>query len=238
MTKIYADAIEPASGTTLTVGSSGNNAVVTGNDIRANVLQDLGGNALFTSNGSGVLSGINSSFGSSLALLDTLNPTATASVQTTGISAATYVEYYIVMTNIIPATNSTHFQFQVTTDGTNFDEPITSGMVRAYRTSSYTGDFGFDGTVCQSNGTAFQSVFEGMANTATGNMNGTLRIWNPGGSRWKSYNAETSSVASSGAIKITQSGGTIATTDTLTGIKFQFSSGNITSGIIQIYGVK
>lgn len=238
MTKIYADSIEPASGTTLTVGSSGNNAVVTGNDIRANVLQDLGGNALFTSNGSGVLSGINSSFGSSLALLTTLTPSATASVELTGISAATYVEYFIVMTNMIPATNATHLQFQVTTDGTNFDEPITNGMVRAYRSSSYAGDFGFDGTVCQSNGTAFQSMFEGTANTSTGNMNGTLRIWNPGGSRWKSFQVESTVVASSGSIKWTGTGGTIATTDTLTGIKFQFSSGNITSGIIQIYGVK
>ena len=81
-------------------------------------------------------------------------------------------------------------------------------------------------------------MFEGTANTSTGNMNGTLRIWNPGGSRWKSFQVESTVVASSGSIKWTGTGGTIATTDTLTGIKFQFSSGNITSGIIQIYGVK
>jgi len=238
MTKIYTDAIEPASGTTLTVGSSGNNAVVTGNDIRANVLQDLGGNALFTSNGSGVLSGVNSSFGSSLALLDTLAPSASASVQTTGISAATYVEYYIVLLNLIPATTSTHFQFQVTTDGANFDEPITNGMIRAERSATQTGSFSFDGTVCQSNGTAMQSLFESQKNDAASNLNGHIRIWNPGGSRWKSFESLTSFGTNADYVKWCASGGTIAATDTITGIKFQYSSGNITSGTIQIYGVK
>ena len=48
---LYVDTIEPQSGTALTVGESGQNTVLPGNDLRANVLQDAGGNAIFTSDG-------------------------------------------------------------------------------------------------------------------------------------------------------------------------------------------
>ena len=57
--------IEPEGATTtLTVGESGQNTVIAGAGIKANVAKDAGANAIFTSNGSGVLSGVNSAFGS------------------------------------------------------------------------------------------------------------------------------------------------------------------------------
>ena len=43
MGQLYVDTIEPQSGTALTVGESGQNTVLAGNDLRANVLQDAGG---------------------------------------------------------------------------------------------------------------------------------------------------------------------------------------------------
>jgi len=50
MAKLYVDTIEPEGATTnLAIGESGQDVIVTGNDIRANVLQDAGGNAIFTS---------------------------------------------------------------------------------------------------------------------------------------------------------------------------------------------
>ena len=52
MGQLYVDQIDPQSGTSLTIGESGQNTVIPGNDIRANVVQDAGGNAIFTSNGS------------------------------------------------------------------------------------------------------------------------------------------------------------------------------------------
>ena len=44
MAKLYVDTIEPEGATTnLAIGESGQDVIVTGNDIRANVLQDAGG---------------------------------------------------------------------------------------------------------------------------------------------------------------------------------------------------
>jgi len=50
---ILVNTIEPQSGTTLTIGQSGQDVVVNADSIKNNVLKDAGGNALFTSNGSG-----------------------------------------------------------------------------------------------------------------------------------------------------------------------------------------
>ena len=75
------NAIEPEGATTnLVIGESGQNTVISNNDIRANVLQDAGGNAVFTSNGSGVLSGVNSAFGSDMVLLSTQTASSSASI--------------------------------------------------------------------------------------------------------------------------------------------------------------
>ena len=52
MGQLYVDTIEPQSGTSLTIGESGQNTVVAGKDIRANVLQDGCLNAILASIGS------------------------------------------------------------------------------------------------------------------------------------------------------------------------------------------
>ena len=69
---IEVNTIEPQSGTTLTIGNSGQDVVVNADSIKNNVLKDAGGNAIWTSNGSGTLSGVNSGFGSAQVLLSIL----------------------------------------------------------------------------------------------------------------------------------------------------------------------
>ena len=70
--KLNVNAIEPEGATTtLSVGRTGRNVIITDN-LKANTLKDAGGNTLFTSNGSGVLSSVNAAFGAgSLTLIST-----------------------------------------------------------------------------------------------------------------------------------------------------------------------
>ena len=87
------NAIEPQSGTTLTIGQSGQNVVVNADSIKNNVLKDAGGNALFTSNGSGVLSGVNAGFGSAQVLISTTTvSSAVGSISFTSGLTSTYKE--------------------------------------------------------------------------------------------------------------------------------------------------
>ena len=60
MSKVVTTTVAPTQpGDTLTLGGASDSVVITNNDIRTNVLQDAGGNAIFTSDGSGNLSGLN-----------------------------------------------------------------------------------------------------------------------------------------------------------------------------------
>lgn len=114
MAKLYVDTIEPEGATTnLAIGESGQNIIVTGNDIRANVLQDAGGNAIFTSNGSGTLSGVNSGFGDALVLIATQTADDSASLSFTSGIDSTYDEYIFMYFNIQPATNNAFFSISV-----------------------------------------------------------------------------------------------------------------------------
>ena len=88
---IMVNTIEPQSGTTLTIGQSGQNVVVNADSIKNNVVKDAGGNAIFTSNGSGVISGANAGFGGPDALVSTESPSNVANVTFT---LGTYKEYH------------------------------------------------------------------------------------------------------------------------------------------------
>ena len=85
MAKLYVDTIEPEGATTnLAIGESGQDVILPGNDIRANVLQDAGGNAIFTSNGSGTLSGVSGGFGGPIALISSQTASDDSETESSG----------------------------------------------------------------------------------------------------------------------------------------------------------
>ena len=90
---IMVNTLEPQSGTTLTVGKSGQNLQVNADSLKANVAKDAGGNAVFTSDGSGNLSGLNSAFGSAQVLISTQTADDSASLSFTSGIDSTYKEY-------------------------------------------------------------------------------------------------------------------------------------------------
>ena len=108
MATLYVDTLGPQSGTNITVGESGQNTVLPGNDLRSDVLQDAGGNAIFTSNGSGVISGVNAGCGSAMSLLNT----TTFSTNTAGVTfgssliTSTYKHYIVKFYNVTTSTDN------------------------------------------------------------------------------------------------------------------------------------
>ena len=124
MSKVVTTTILPdVAGGSVTLGGTGDSVVVTGNDIRTNALQDAGGNAVFTSNGSGVMSGMNSGFGGALNLLSTQTASGASSVSFTTQLTSTYDVYIFKFINIHPVTDVQPFGFQVNASGqTGFNE--------------------------------------------------------------------------------------------------------------------
>jgi len=236
------NAIEPEGATTnLVIGESGQNTVISNNDLRANVLQDAGGNAVFTSNGSGVLSGVNSGLGGAMVLLSTQTASDSASLTFTGLMTSTYGEYIFKFYNINPATDGQQFQFQVNaTDGADFnDSAITSTYFVAMANESGTStslEYRADGD--QAQGTAFQRMTLGVGSAADESCVGELHIFNPSSTTYAKHFTATLNVCNYTSYSTnTFIGGYINDTTAIDDIQFKMASGNF-DGKIKMWGVK
>ena len=235
------NAIEPEGGTTnMVVGESGQNTVIGNNDIRANVLQDSGGNALFTSNGSGVLSGVSSGLGSPMVLLSTQTASNSASISFTSGIDSTYKEYIFRFYNINPTADAV-FQWQVDANGGSNgynDINITSTFFRAYHLENGSASAvnyltGND----EAQTTAYADLLQGVTNGSDRNGNGELHLFNPASTtyvkQWHSHmTANDGAYCGNNFV-----GGYWNTTAAINAASFKFASGNF-DGVIKLWGVK
>ena len=246
---IMVNTLEPQSGTTLTVGKSGQNLQVNADSLKANVAKDAGGNALFTSDGSGNLSGLNSGLGSAQTLIQTQTVTNQATVSFTSGIDSTYVEYVFAFYNINPATDAAVFGFQGNGAGeSGYNESITSSAFRAnhaeadnWTSLSYQG-----GTMDQANQTAFQEIAITQSNDADSGLAGELHLFNPASTTYvkhfysrTSFMWYTTNQPQYGDAFATDMyvGGYFNTTTAIDDIQFKMSSGNF-DGTIKLWGVK
>jgi len=235
---ISVDAIEPQSGTTLTIGNSGQNVVVNADSIKNNALKDAGGNAIFTSDGSGTLSGVNSAFGSAQVKLNSTICSNTASV--TYSLTNTYKEYIFDCSTINPVTDNVQLQFQTSSDGTNYNNPITSSFYVAYNTeNSSANGFSYDGLWDQANGTGYQTIFKEVGGDADQACSVVMHLFHPSSPTYvKQFFASGIGALHHEYIQNQFAAGFVNATAAMTSIRFQMSSGNINAGIITMYGIK
>ena len=238
---ISVNTIEPQSGTTLTIGNSGQDVVVNADSIKNNVWKDAGGNALFTSNGSGVLSGINSGFGSAQVLISTTTvSSAVASIDFTSGIDNTYPLYRWDFINISPASEEYWFEFQVNASGqSGFNEQITSTVF-----VSRIGENGAQAALYyqddndQANGTAYQDI-SGPGAAADESTSGYLYLANPSGTTYaKNFWGRQNSANWDSYTWNNYVAGYVNTTAAITEISFKMASGNIDAGKIKMYGIK
>ena len=223
---------------TLNVGEAGQNVIIGADSIKNNVIKDASGNAIFTSNGSGVLSGVNAGFGAAPVLVSTTTASNTASVTYTLTS--TYKEYIFECITINPVTDDVKVQFQVSNNGTDYNKTITSTFWVAYNTESGspTG-LTYDGLHDQAQGTAFQTIFKEVGNDADQACSIKLHLINPSSTTYaKNFYARGTGTLHHQYIQDQFTAGYINDTAAMTSIRFQMSSGNINAGKIKMYGVK
>lgn len=245
---LYVDTIEPQSGTALTVGESGQNTVLPGNDLRANVLQDAGGNAIFTSDGSGNISGLNSGFGSAMVLLQTQTASSSANIAFTSPGfTSTYDEYMFKFYNVQPATDGTDLTFQVSQDGgstygRNMVSATTVGYINEAGTShnlyyETTTDLPTGGSGAGQ--TNYQMIATNTGNDADQACNGTLIITVPSKTdRFKPWWSNMLNAENANHMQELIFSGIVYQTAAINAIDFKFSSGNIATGTIKMWGIK
>jgi len=233
------NAIEPEGATTnLVIGESGQNTVISNNDLRANVLQDAGGNAVFTSDGSGNLSGINSGLGSAMVLLSTQTASSHASVEFTSGITSTYGEYIFKFYNCNPEVDDRYFLVEFSDDGgSSFAETKTSTYFAAqHAEADGAEELSFNDANDLAQSTDPQRIVHGTGGGSDEGCAGEMHLFNPAGTTYvKHYLIETTRNAAMARHAFI--GGYCNTTSAINGVRFTFSEGDF-DGKIKMYGVK
>ena len=248
MSILQVSTIEPEGATTtLTLGASGDTVTSSADAIKVNTFKDAGGNTLWTSDGSGTLSSINSSLtGGGMTLISTQSGSNITEVDfTTGIDS-TYDEYWFVITDFHHDTDSTSMSVQFNASGgSGFDETMTTTKFRAQH--SRTGSGWLSGVLAYmssedlSGATGLPTLTYAMGNEATAADNAIFKLFSPsnttywkqwifrgGGVQYNSNNYTTDEYAT----------GYIQTATAITEVRFRLTSAhNFDVGAIQLYGI-
>ena len=240
MSRVYADSVQPRwDYQDLTLGASGDTIDIAGNIITADVFKDSGGNTLFESNGSGVLSNINSGLKGDLVLIDSQTETNAASISFTSDIDSTYDLYIFKFIKINPATDAVSFGVQFNASGqTGYNETITSTFFRAiHAESGGAGSLGYVAGYDQAQGTASQALYNGAGNDADQNMSGELFLFNPSNTTYvKHFYSTLNGGQDADESANVFVGGYINVTAAIINVQFAMSSGNF-DGTIKMYGL-
>lgn len=192
---------------------------------------------VLTSNGS---TSAPSWFGS-MVLLNTLTPSGVASTTDTTSLTSRYRDYMIMFENVCPSTNTTVLQLSIATTGSAF---FTGGYVSQLNVT-------VGGTLVNETSTTIVLLSglratTSVATATAAGVSGYLMLQNPAGTNlFKQFEGKVAYQATNGAgalstsnLAITAIGGMYAaSTAPIVGVAFGFSSGNIATGTIKIWGM-
>ena len=159
---------------------------------------------------------------------------------TSGINS-TYKEYIFILNSIHPASDNISFQFNGTDDTSShsFDITKTTTAFNAYHNEadSETG-FEYRSADDVAQGTGYHTLSHQASNDNDASLSGFLHLFEPSNTTVvKHFVARISGNNEDNHAQDNFSAGYFNTTAAITGLDFKFSSGNIDSGTIIMYGV-
>ena len=157
-----------------------------------------------------------------------------------------YDSYVFKFINIHAGTDRALFQFQGSTDnGSNYNTTATTTYFQAYHTQDDSStELAYNETHDDAQTTGFMNLItHSNAEDNEASASGTLQIYNPSSSVFvKHFISSFNHIYETDPANNPYSwnsfkGGYFNTTSPVTNLKFQFSSGNIDSGVIKLYGI-
>ena len=164
---------------------------------------------------------------------------SSASLSITSGITSTHKEYIFFFNNMHPATDGTHFNFQATTNGSDFNIATTTTTFEAYNhetsgTTSLTYDSGKD----HAQDTGYINLIDNTGADNDQSFSGFLHLFEPSNTTFVKHFLFTGQRLSENNYSANdRTGGYFNTTSAVTGLSFKFESGNIDSGTIDLYGV-
>jgi hypothetical protein len=152
----------------------------------------------------------------------------------------TYKEYIFTFNNIHPATDSADIMINFSTDsGSNYNVAKTSTHFRAYHDEAGSAtSLAYDNSNDMEQGTGNLNILLNIGNGNDECGSGYLHLFDPSSTTFvKHFMAVMQNTVQDDVSQQHNSAGYVNTTTALTRVRFKFSSGNIESGTIKLYGV-
>ena len=191
---------------------------------------------VFNSNNNGIEAG---DVSGSMVLISTSTASSSSTIDITSGIDSTYKEYIFKFIDIHPASNSVDFRVNFRDGSSAYDATKTTTFFRAVHDEgdSYTVlQYEANDDLAQSTGAQLLAV--GVGNDNDQSCSGFLHLFNPSNTTFvKHFISTFSNNNASDYLNNTYIAGYCNVTAAIDGVQFSFSSGNIDSGTIKLYGV-
>ena len=178
--------------------------------------------------------------GGTMNLISTQTASSSATISFTSGIDSTYDEYVFKFYNIHPATNDVTFQVNFRDGGTDYDatKTTTNFFAAHYENDSGTGfAYRTGNDVAQGTGVA-QLAPASIGNGNDESVSGSMTLFNPSSTTFvKHFISVCNAYNASDLSNQEFCAGYCNVTTAIDGVQFSFSSGNIDSGVIKLYGV-
>tara|TARA_Y100001937_G_scaffold15726_1_gene21516 strand:- start:1464 stop:2066 length:603 start_codon:yes stop_codon:yes gene_type:complete len=172
-------------------------------------------------------------------LISTQTASSSSTISFTSGIDSTYKEYIFKIINCHPATDNVNFQVNFRDGGSSYDATKTTTFFSAYHNEAGgTSNLGYVGGSDLAQGTGVQRLSTAVGNDSDHCISGTLHLFNPSSTTFiKHFIATTNITEQSDFTENSYIAGYCNVTAAIDSVQFSFSSGNIDSGIIKMYGV-
>ena len=175
-----------------------------------------------------------------MTLISTQTASSSSTISFASSIDSTYKEYIFKYTDIHPATDGANFQVNFRDGSTAYDATKTTTVFLANHNEDDSGtvlEYKASNDLAQS--TSFQNLAESAGADNDQCVSGYLCLYNPSSTTFvKHFISETNNADSGNNSQIFYVSGYNNTTAAIDGVQFKFSSGNIDSGTIKMYGIK
>ena len=242
MSKVAADTLKSLASTQdLTIGTTGQTVTLPGNELRANTLKDKGGNTLWTSDGAGNLSSINSALQGDMTLLNTTTASDSTSVSFTSGIDSTYDLYIFRFIDITPSNDNRDFMFNGSIDsGSNYNVTKTTTYFETYHGVDGTSTFlGYGGSYDLAQSAAYQILARDAGSGTDESIIGDFWLFTPSSTTYVKQFYSTVQYHHYYQNNQSQNNfvaGYFNTTSAINAIDFKMDSNNF-NGIIKLYGL-
>jgi len=177
--------------------------------------------------------------GGSMNLISTQTASSSANVSFTSGIDDTYDEYVFKFYNIHPQTDNAEFQFNFRDGGSAYDATKTTTFFYAdHREDDAGASLAYDTGRDLAQGTGVAKISRQVRNHNDSGLNGEFNLFSPSSTTFvKHFIAKNNHVLEGDASINVFTAGYANVTAAIDGVQFSFSSGNIDSGVIKLYGV-